>query len=107
MVIGVVVLVVYVGGICFGVLWFSGELFVDIYLGKICKWNDCVIVVLNLELVLLVMNIIVVYWVELLGMSYLWCEFFGCVSVGWCVLFDGDWFVGVVEIGNEGVVVLV
>lgn len=111
MVVGGVVLVVNVLGVKVGELMLLGLVFGDIYFGKIKKWNDLVIVVLNLKVKLLDMDIVVVCCVDGLGMSFIWMNYLLKVSDEWKLkIGEGmmvNWLMGMGGKGNDGVVVFV
>ena len=88
-------------------LQFSGQTLVDIYLGKITKWNDKAIAADNPGVTLPSTDIAVVYRSDGSGTTYTWVDYFSKVSKEWesqigratTVKFP----VGIGAKGNEGV----
>lgn len=110
-VIGGVVLVVNILGLKFGELVLDGKIFGDIYLGKIKKWDDEVIVKLNLGLKLFLQNIVVVCCVDGFGIFFVFISYLVKVNEEWKnnvgIGFIVKWLIGLGGKGNDGIVVFV
>lgn len=85
----------------------SGEAIAEIFLGRITRWNDSTLRLLNPELVLPDLPIVVVHRVDGSGTTWLLSEYLSLVSPAWAarpgkgrVL---DWPIGVGGSGNEGI----
>jgi phosphate transport system permease protein/phosphate transport system substrate-binding protein len=85
----------------------SGEVLVDIFLGKITKWNDPKIQSLNTDKTLPGDDIVVVHRSDGSGTTFVWTDYLSSVSPAWKVqLGKGksvEWPVGIGAPGNEGV----
>jgi phosphate transport system substrate-binding protein len=94
-------------GIASGQIKFTGELLADIYLGKVKKWNDPVIVALNQDLKLPNESISVVHRSDGSGTTFIWVNYLSKMSPEWKQkVGEGtsvQWPVGVGGKGNEGV----
>ncbi|WP_429280396.1 phosphate ABC transporter substrate-binding protein PstS [Paraburkholderia sp. GAS41] len=110
-VVGGVVPVVNLPGIKPGDLTLSGEVLGDIYLGKIKKWNDPVIVALNTKLKLPDTAIAAVRRADGSGTSFIWTHYLTQVSPGWKTkVGEGttvNWPTGIGGKGNDGVAAFV
>jgi phosphate transport system substrate-binding protein len=88
-------------------LKFSGPVLADIFLGKITKWNDPVLVKLNPGVNLPNTDITVVHRSDGSGTTYIWTDYLAKVSPEWKgkvgVGASPNWPVGVGGKGNEGV----
>ena len=86
---------------------FSGPLLANIFLGKVQKWNDDDLRMLNPTLTLPDKTITVVYRLDSSGTTYIWTDYLSKVSPAWkASLGVGktvEWPVGVAAKGNEGV----
>lgn len=106
-VIGGVVPVVNIPGIKPGQLKLTGEVLGNIYLGKIKKWNDPVIVALNPGLKLPAADIAVVRRADGSGTTFLFTNYLSKVNAGWKqAVGEGaavNWPTGAGGKGNEGV----
>ena len=94
-----------------GELKFSGAVLADIFLGKVTKWNDPVLVKLNPAAKLPATDITVVHRSDGSGTTYIWVDFLAKVSPEWKkrvgVATSVNWPTGVGGKGNEGVAGLV
>ena len=110
-VIGGGVPVVNVAGIKPGDLRLSSTLLADIYLGKVTKWNDKAIVVLNPKFALPNQDIAVVRRADGSGTTYIFTNYLSKVSADWKQkVGEGtavQWPVGLGGKGNEGVAAFV
>jgi phosphate transport system substrate-binding protein len=106
-VIGGDVPVVNLPGIKPGELKLTGDVLANIFLGKIAKWNDPAIVMLNKNLKLPDRDISVVHRSDGSGTSFIWTNYLSKVSTDWKTnVGEGtavSWPVGVGGKGNEGV----
>src|SRR5262249_53520894 len=108
-VLGAVVPVFHIEGVTD--LKFTGQLLADIYLGKVTKWNDPKIAMLNAGAKLPATDISVVHRSDGSGTTYIWVDFLSKISpefkskVG--VATSVNWPIGVGGKGNEGVAGLV
>jgi len=88
-------------------LKFTGPLLVDIFLGKITKWNDPAIAKLNAGVNLPATDITVVHRSDGSGTTYIWVDYLSKVSPEWKkrvgVATSVNWPAGVGSKGNEGV----
>ncbi len=88
-------------------LRFTGNLLVDIFLGKITKWNDARIATANPGISLLDSPIIVVHRSDGSGTTYIWVDYLSKVSKEWEQKVGRgtsvEWPVGLGGKGNEGV----
>jgi phosphate transport system substrate-binding protein len=107
MIMGGVVPVVNLSGIGAGKLKLTPEVLVDIYLGKITKWNDARITGINSGLSLPDKNITVVHRADGSGTTWIFTNYLSKVSTEWKDKVGNDkavkWPVGVGGKGNEGV----
>ena len=107
MVMGGVVPVVNVPGIKPGQLKLSGEVFADIFLGKIKKWDDKAIQALNHGVNLPHSSITVVHRSDGSGTTWIFTNYLSKVSSTWKEKVGNNkavaWPVGVGGKGNEGV----
>ncbi|MFM0079772.1 phosphate ABC transporter substrate-binding protein PstS [Paraburkholderia sediminicola] len=110
-VVGGVVPVVNVPGVTPGELTLSGEVLGDIYLGKIKKWNDPVIVALNPKAKLPDTDIAVVRRADGSGTSFIWTNYLSKVNADWkSKVGEGstvNWPTGTGGKGNDGVAAFV
>lgn len=106
-VLGGTVPVVNIPGIAPGELQLSGSELADIYLGKIRKWNDPVLVARNPGLNLPDADILVVYRSDGSGTTYGWTHYLAQVSPEWASTVGVGkavkWPTGQGGKGNEGV----
>lgn len=106
-VIGGVVPVINVTGIEIGTLKLDGATLANIYLGKITKWNDPALVVLNKDLKLPDEEITVVHRSDGSGTSFIFTNYLSKVSTDWkSSVGEGtavSWKAGTGGKGNEGV----
>jgi len=110
-VIGGVVPVINLKGIEPGQLRLTGTVIADIFLGKITKWNDNAIKVLNPTLALPEQAITVVRRADGSGTTFIWTNYLSKVSKEFKdTIGDGtavNWNVGAGGKGNEGVAAMV
>jgi phosphate transport system substrate-binding protein len=110
-VIGGVVPVINLKGIEPGQLRLTGTVIADIFLGKITKWNDNAIKVLNPTLALPEQAITVVRRADGSGTTFIWTNYLSKVSKEFKdTIGDGtavNWKVGAGGKGNEGVAAMV
>jgi phosphate transport system substrate-binding protein len=94
-----------------GELKFTGAVLADIYLGKITKWNDPALVMLNSAAKLPATDITVVHRSDGSGTTYIWVDYLAKASPEWKkkvgVATSVNWPTGVGGKGNEGVAGLV
>ncbi len=106
-IIGGIVPVVNLAGIQAGAIKLTGPVLADIYLGKIKKWNDPALVMLNPDLKLPDQNIYVVHRSDGSGTTYNFVDYLAKVSPDWKqkvgVGTAVAWPTGVGGKGNEGV----
>ena len=109
-VLGAVVPVYNIPGVT-AELKFTGPVLVDIFLGKVTKWNDPAIAKLNPGVNLPVADITVVHRSDGSGTTYIWVDYLAKVSEEWKtkvgVATAVNWPSGVGGKGNEGVAGLV
>jgi phosphate transport system substrate-binding protein len=109
-VLGAVVPVYNIPGVT-GELKFTGPVLVDIFLGKVTKWNDPQIAKLNPGVNLPAADITVVHRSDGSGTTYIWVDYLAKVSEEWKkkagVATSVNWPVGIGGKGNEGVAGLV
>src|SRR3954466_6322989 len=109
-VLGAVVPVYNIPGVT-AELKFTGPVLVDIFLGKVTKWNDPEIAKLNPGVKLPVADITVVHRSDGSGTTYIWVDYLAKVSEEWKKKAGGatsvNWPVGIGGKGNEGVAGLV
>jgi phosphate transport system substrate-binding protein len=90
---------------------FTPDVLVDIYLGKITKWNDPAIAKSNKGVNLPAQDIVVVHRSDASGTSYVWTDYLSKVSKEWESKLGKNtavnWPVGLGGKGNEGVTGLV
>ncbi len=88
-------------------LKFTGPVLADIFMGKITKWNDKAIAVLNAGVKFPDVDIAVVHRSDGSGTTYIWADYLAKVSPAWKktvgVATSLKWPVGVGGKGNEGV----
>jgi phosphate transport system substrate-binding protein len=110
-VIGGVVPVINLTGIDAGQMKLTGTLIADIFLGKITKWNDPAIKVLNPTLALPDQAITVVRRADGSGTTFIWTNYLSKVSKEFKeTIGEGtavSWKVGAGGKGNEGVAAMV
>ncbi len=110
-VIGGVVPVVNLKGIEPGQLRLSGQVLGDIYLGKIKRWNDPAIKVLNPTLALPDADLLPVRRADGSGTTFIWTNYLSKVNTEFKEkIGDGtavNWIVGAGGKGNEGVAAMV
>jgi len=106
-VIGGVVPVVNIEGVAAGQLKLTGPLIADIFLGKVTKWNDPAITVLNEGVALPSKTITIVHRSDGSGTTFNWVNYLSKVSPQWREkVGEGtsvQWPYGVGGKGNEGV----
>src|SRR5450830_2055671 len=106
-IMGGVVTVVNLDGVTPGQLKLTGPVVADIYLGKITKWNDPAITVLNPGVKLPADDITVVHRADGSGTSFLFTDFLSKTSPEFKTKIGAStavkWIVGVGGKGNEGV----
>ena len=106
-VVGGNVPVVNIPGIEAGQIVFDGVTLADIFLGKIARWNDPRIQVLNPGLMLPNLAIVVVHRSDGSGTTFIWVDYLSKVSPEWAenvgAATSVDWPVGIGAKGNEGV----
>jgi phosphate transport system substrate-binding protein len=106
-VIGGVIPVVHVPGISAGQLKLTGAVLADVYLGKITKWNDPVLVALNPGVALPDATISVVRRADGSGTSFIFTNYLSKASAEWKTkVGEGasvNWPTGAGGKGNEGV----
>lgn len=83
LVIGGVVPVVNLPGIAPGTIKFSGKLLGDIYLGKVTRWDDGELRVLNPGLQLPALPIVVVHRSDSSGTTFNWVHFLSATNPDW------------------------
>jgi len=109
-VLGAVVPVYNIPGVT-AELKFTGPVLVDIFLGKVTKWNDPQIAKLNPGVNLPAADITVVHLSDGSGTTYIWVDYLAKVSEEWKtkvgVATAVNWPSGVGGKGNEGVAGLV
>jgi len=110
-VVGGVVPVVNVPGVKPAELTLSGQVLGDIYLGKIKKWNEPVIVALNPKIKLPDTDIAVVRRADGSGTSFIWTNYLSKVNADWkSKVGEGStvsWPTGTGGKGNDGVAAFV
>lgn len=106
-VVGGVVPVVNIAGVAPGQLKLDSKVLVDIYMGKITKWNDPRIAADNAGLNLPNETITVVHRADGSGTTFIFTTYLSQVSLDWKRSVGGDkavsWPVGTGGKGNEGV----
>lgn len=106
-VIGGVVPVVNIAGVTPGQLKLDGKVLVDIYMGKITKWNDPRIAADNAGVALPDQAITVVHRADGSGTTFIFTTYLSQVSLDWKRNVGGDkavsWPAGTGGKGNEGV----
>src|SRR5450830_1965365 len=106
-IMGGVVTVVNLDGVTPGQLKLTGPVVADIYLGKITKWNDPAITVLNPGVKLPADDITVVHRADGSGTSFLFTDFLSKTNADFKTKIGAGtavkWVVGVGGKGNEGV----
>jgi len=109
-VVGAVVPVVNLQGLS-GDIAFTPEALAGIYLGKIKKWNDPILVRANRGLHLPDLDIVVVHRADGSGTTYAWTDYLSNISSEWKAevgrSLDPKWPIGRGASGNEGVSKLV
>lgn len=110
-IIGGVVPVVNVEGVTPGQLKLTAEVIANIYMGKIIKWNDAAIVVLNPDAKLPAQAITVVHRSDGSGTTFLFTNWLSKTVPDWkSTVGDGTavkWPAGIGGKGNEGVAAMV
>jgi phosphate transport system substrate-binding protein len=106
-VMGAVVPIVNLPGIASDKLKLPGELLVEIYLGKITKWNDPKLVEANHGVALPNLGIAPVYRADGSGTTYVFTSYLSAVSADWKAQVGAStsvkWAVGNGAKGNDGV----
>src|SRR5260221_6304054 len=106
-VIGGVVPVVNVSGVAPGQVVLDGQSVVDIYMGKVTRWNDPEVKKLNPSVNLPNQAIAVVHRSDGSGTSFIFTTFLSRISADWKTNVGAatavDWPVGIGAKGNEGV----
>ena len=94
-----------------GEVKFSPDVLAGIFLGKISKWNDKAITLVNPGMTFPDANIIVVHRSDGSGTSFIWTDFLSKVSPEWKSQVGSDtsvkWPIGMGGKGNEGVAGLI
>jgi len=89
----------------------SGDVIADIFLGKITKWNDPRLAIINKGVALPATDIMVAYRSDGSGTTYIWTDYLAKVSPEWKekvgVGKSVAWPVGIAGKGNEGVAGLI
>ena len=92
-------------------LKFDGQTIVDVFMGKITKWNDAKIAALNPDVKLPDTDIIVAHRSDGSGTTYIWVDYLSNISKDWETQVGRGtsvkWPVGLGGKGNEGVAGLV
>jgi phosphate transport system substrate-binding protein len=105
--VGAVVLAVNVAGVKSGDLHFNGPLLADIFAGKITKWNDPAIALLNPAVILPKASITTVHRADSSGTTYNFTHYLSQVSPSWKKRFgEGqviNWTGGIAAVGNGSV----
>jgi phosphate transport system substrate-binding protein len=105
--IGSVAVVYNIPGIPTKTLKFTGPVLADIFQGKIAKWNDPQIKVLNPGVNLPTANIVVVHRSDGSGTTYVWTSYLSKESQSWNQTIGASkavpWPIGVGASGSEGV----
>jgi len=106
-VIGAVVVVVNLPRVRDGELKLTGEALVDIYTGKIRKWNDPVLEAMNPDITLPNVSIAPVHRYEASGTSFVFTSYLSAVSPAWRQTTGAGtavhWPIGAGARGNDGV----
>ena len=106
-VIGGVVPIVNIPGVADDALKLTGEILADIYLGKITKWNDPIIVELNRGLALPNLAIAPAYRADGSGTTFVFTSYLSAVSPEWKEKVGAatsvKWVAGNGARGNDGV----
>ena len=106
-VIGGVVPVVNIAGVAPGELKLDSKVLVDIYMGKITKWNDSRIAADNAGIALPDQSITVVHRADGSGTTFIFTTYLSQISLDWKRSVGGDkavsWPTGTGGKGNEGV----
>lgn len=106
-ILGGVVPVINLDGIGAGQLKLTGTVLADIFLGKISRWNDPAIAILNEGVVLPASKIAVVHRADGSGTTFLFTDYLSKVSPEWKAKVGADtsvaWPTGTGGKGNEGV----
>jgi phosphate ABC transporter phosphate-binding protein len=88
-------------------LLFTPKILTNIYMGKINRWNDPAIVVVNPHAALPDKPITVLHRADESGATWIWTDYLSKVSIEWRKLVGSDsivkWPIGVEAVGNEGV----
>ena len=107
MVMGGVVLVVNLDGVAAGQVKLTPAVLADIFLGKITKWNDAALTVINAGVTLPDLDITVVYRADGSGTTWIFTNYLDKISPEWHEKVGADkaveWPLGVGGKGNEGV----
>ncbi|MDQ6990505.1 MAG: phosphate ABC transporter substrate-binding protein PstS [Mariprofundaceae bacterium] len=107
-VLGGVVPVIYIPGIKTAELMLTGPILADIFLGKITRWNDPVLVQINPNLTLPNLPISIVHRTKGSGTTWIFTNYLNKVSPVWSDKFGVNklinWPVGHAAIGNNGVI---
>lgn len=106
-VVGGVVPIINIEGVAAGQLKLTGAVLADIYLGKITRWNDPVLVELNKDIQLPAKSITVVHRADGSGTTFIFTNYLSQVSPEWKSKVGGEkavaWPAGTGGKGNEGV----
>jgi phosphate transport system substrate-binding protein len=109
-VLGAVVPIYNIAGVDAG-LKFTGPLLADVFMGKVSKWNDPAIAILNPGVSLPGSEITIVHRSDGSGTTYIFADYLGKVSPEWKktvgIATSLNWPGGVGAKGNEGVAGLV
>lgn len=111
MIMGAIVPIINVGGISNGKLKLTPELLADIFLGKIKKWNDPKIIMVNPDLRLPEQEITVAHRADGSGTTWIFTNYLSKVSTEWQTKIGNDksvsWITGIGARGNQGVAAIV
>jgi len=111
MIMGAIVPVINIRGVKNGTLKLTPELLVDIFLGKIKKWNDQRIMTVNPDLQLPDQKITVAHRADGSGTTWIFTNYLSKISREWQTKIGNDksvsWITGVGARGNQGVAALV
>jgi phosphate transport system substrate-binding protein len=107
-VLGGVVPAINVPGVPFGQLKLTGPVLAEIFLGRITRWNDPMLRVLNPTMDLPDLPITVVHRTKGSGTTWIFTNYLSKVSPAWRRSLGNhkliDWPVGVAAIGNGGII---
>lgn len=111
MIMGAIVPIINIGGVRNGELKLTPELLADIFLGKIKKWNDRRIMMVNPDLRLPEQEITVAHRADGSGTTWIFTNYLSKVSTEWQTTIGNDksvsWVTGIGARGNQGVAAIV